>query len=108
ALDEFRTGYESLRESIARNSIFGIFDTPTFYTWFFVILLAYSIYKRNRDSLLLQMYPLGILLMCNLSPCNGYFCRYEYPIIMALPALMLFTLKLTRDNQQVTGGKELG
>ena len=108
ALDEFRTGYESLRESIARNSIFGIFDTPTFYTWFFVILLAYSIYKRNRDSLLLQMYPLGILLMCNLSPCNGYFCRYEYPIIMALPALMLFTLKLTRDKQQVTGGKELG
>lgn len=107
-LDEYRNGYESLRESIARNSIFGIFDTPTFYTWFFVILLAYSIYKRNRDSLLLQMYPSGILLMCNLSPCNGYFCRYEYPIIMALPALMLFTLRLTREKQQATGGKDLG
>lgn len=108
ALNGFRNGYESLREAIAHYAPVSIFDTPVFYTWVLIILLAYCIYKRNRGAFLLQVYPLGVLIMCNLSPCNGYFARYQYPDIMALPALLLFAILLTRRKIEPSGGNELG
>jgi hypothetical protein len=30
-----------------------------------------------------------VMLICFASPCNGYYCRYQYPLLPYLPWAML-------------------
>lgn len=91
-LDNYRSQYETLREK----TIYTPFTQAWTYAWLLMLALAYSISRKKHGAIILLAYPVGVLLICCLGPCNGFFCRYTYPLMMTLPAFFIGTLHMPR------------
>lgn len=85
SLEVYRNRYEFYRESKRWEPLVN----AATYDWMLILAIAYSISRKKRQAVILLAYPLGVLLVCCLSPCNGFFCRYTYPLMMALPVFFL-------------------
>lgn len=68
--------------------------SPT-YTWTLILLLLYGIYKKMPRAICLLIVPVMVLCMCLVSPCNGFYFRYLYPIVFVFPILipLYFSIK---------------
>lgn len=85
SLETYRNRYEFYRESKRWEPLVN----AATYDWMLILAIAYSISRKRRQAIIMLAYPLGVLLVCCLSPCNGFFCRYTYPLMMALPVFFL-------------------
>ncbi len=82
---------------------FSIMMTPAVYVWTILTLVFFGIRKRNTACCALLILPLTIILMCVLGPCNGYYTRYQYPIIIIMPFLLpAFAHFLAGDSVRVS------
>ena len=82
---------------------FSFIMTPAVYVWTIIMLFFFGIRKSNTACLALLILPLTILLMCMLSPCNGFYVRYLYPIIVIIPFLFpALAHFLARDSARVS------
>ena len=81
--------YEILRENYMYiPPIVLLMYSPT-YTWTLILLLLYGIYKKMPKAISLLIIPVLVLCMCLVSPCNGFYFRYLYPIVFIFPILIL-------------------
>ena len=87
-LEEVRNAYEKYREEFSKIPIVSLLMMPETYTWLMIVLLFYTIKHKNQKALALQVMPIVILMVCLVGPCNGYYCRYLYPIMICLPAII--------------------
>ena len=95
SLDKYRNLYQSFYEKIEKIPVVSLFVSAATYGWAILIMLFYSIYRRNKSALAINFVPLGILLMCFVGPCNGFYCRYTYPLIFTIPFIIIITLYTT-------------
>lgn len=58
------------------------------YTWILMLLLLYSIYKKMPQAIGLLVFPVLVVCMCMVSPCNGFYFRYLYPVVFVFPILI--------------------
>lgn len=87
-LNETRLKYEKVREKIAKIPIISLVMMPATYTWLLFLQFFYSIKSKNKRAVSLLVMPWIILMICLLGPCNGYYCRYLYPIMICLPGII--------------------
>lgn len=79
------------------SSTFGLrlLQSIGFYTWVFLISIAYALRERllkNTQSFILPLIPvLLVLIACCFSPVNGYL-RYAFPAIVCIPTLFILTV----------------
>ena len=85
ALNSMRLKYESAREKICSVFPFSILNSPGILTWCLLLLTLVGFYKKNYLIVALALPLWFVSLICFASPCNGYFCRYQYPIFVTLP-----------------------
>jgi len=86
--DYFDAGYREF-------PLVSFFVTPAVYVWCVIILFCYVIRKRNRQSVVLMTLPLLVFLICLVGPCNGYYGRYAFPVVTAIPLLIPMIRGLT-------------
>lgn len=87
-----RTALEHVRETIFGIQPLSIINIPGIFTWIFIIFLAFlCISSKNRGDMRWMMIIPGvvILLVCFASPMNGYYGRYQFPLVMHLPWVIL-------------------
>lgn len=83
-----REKYEDFREIFTYiPPIVLLMYSPT-YTWTLILLLLYGIYKKMPQAISLLIIPVLVLCMCLVSPCNGFYFRYLYPIVFVLPFII--------------------
>ncbi len=85
ALGAWRTGLEDLRERIFENWPFRLLNMPGMTTWILMIWAAWLIYSQKYDMMMLTVPLFAVMLICFASPCNGYYCRYQYPLLACIP-----------------------
>ena len=62
----------------------GILFHQGFYTWLILIFCAYALYKKMTYGLIASVPLIVHILICIVSPVNGYF-RYYMPILFIMP-----------------------
>lgn len=79
---------------IGESSVFGIFYRAGVFAIGLVIILLFSLIRKNKDILPMVIFCFVIILTCIYSPIVNYF-RYSYIYIMIIPLLlpMLFIKK---------------
>lgn len=95
SLRSARTNYENFRETFMYIPPFILLIYSPTYTWTLILLLLYGIYKKMPQAVSLLIVPVMVLCTCLVSPCNGYFFRYLYPIVFVFPILipLYFSIK---------------
>ncbi len=88
-LDNYRHGLESVRERVFEAYPFRLLNMPGMTTWFLLIWVFWLIYSGKTEHLMLAVPLLVVMLICFASPCNGYYCRYQYPLLPYLPWAIL-------------------
>ena len=99
-LDSFRQGFENLRESIFQYYPFRLINMPGTTTWMLIIWAFFLIYTRQFQALMLTIPLFVVMMICIASPCNGYYCRYQYPLLWYMPWAMLVGGNLKKSNGQ--------
>ncbi len=90
ALAPWRQGYETLREKTFGLPVLSILKSSAAYVWALILLVFYSIKRRNAYAFALLLPLLFILGVCLLGPVNGTYFRYLYGISISLPAVFFF------------------
>ena len=85
----FRQGLENLRERVFETYPFRLLNMPGMTTWFLLIWAFWLIYRKHNDLLMLTVPLFVVMLICFASPCNGYYCRYQYPLLAYIPWAVL-------------------
>ena len=88
-LRSYRQGLENLRERIFETYPFRWLNMPGMTTWILVAWAFWLITARRYDILMLTVPLFVVMLICFASPCNGYYCRYQYPLLAYMPWAML-------------------
>ncbi len=98
ALNELRTHYELLRETIVSLPILSALVTPAFYAWILILWFFYCIRKKELRGLACMIPLLLVVLICVASPVNGWYTRYIFPVAFSLPGALLGGLWITRQS----------
>lgn len=69
---------------------------PATYFYVLIVCLLYSIYKRQKNEILVETYLFLYFLTCFLSPCA--IIRYIYAIIVCVPVIV--SLKFKNDKRE--------
>lgn len=96
---------------VAQNAItqlpgVSLLITSAVYQWIMLILIGYIIAKKQYRYLVAYVPMLSILLVNLAGPTNGSYFRYEYPIAMCLPYIVIWTLHwigIQHTPHQTTG-----
>ena len=88
-LRSFRLGMENVRERVFESYPFRLINMPGMTTWFLLIWAFWLIYSGKTEHLMLAVPLFIVMLICFASPCNGYYCRYQYPLLAYLPWAIL-------------------
>ncbi|MCD7802160.1 MAG: DUF6020 family protein [Clostridiales bacterium] len=65
-------------------------------TWVFFLLAGYLTYRKNWREILVFAAPAINIVICILSPVNGY-PRYAMPSLACIPLLVMWTILVTRE-----------
>ncbi|MBQ7437807.1 MAG: hypothetical protein IJV30_10885 [Oscillospiraceae bacterium] len=88
-LRSFRNGMENVRERVFETYPFRLINMPGMTTWFLLTWVFWLVYSGKTEYLMLAVPLLIVMLVCFASPCNGYYCRYQYPLLAYLPWAIL-------------------
>lgn len=93
---------DTFYDKLSSFPLISLMMTPASYNWLLIIMFAYGIKNRQRRSTVcvLLVIPILVMLICILGPCNGYYGRYSYPIVVLMPLLIPMYLNIiSRDFQ---------
>lgn len=98
--DEWRDGYEKLREGIAKLPIISVLSSAASYNWILISLIFYYI-QRGRKKELALLAPLCIQLLISLAgSTNGWYFRYTYPIAICIPVVLLLCPHMSEEFKE--------
>ncbi len=95
---EIRTNYEFLRSKMDAIPIYNMLVNPALYVWAIVLCVFYGFKKGNLKVLALLTVPCCMILIRLVGPCNGQYCRYMYPLMVALPYIVPMVFSLTKND----------
>ena len=85
ALQGLRDLADSMKEWLCESSPLSVMMTTSLYPFFTILLLCYSLRKRNPIRISMALIPLIVLLVCMTGPTNGVHSRYIFPLALIWP-----------------------
>lgn len=98
-LQRERRMYDSLRRQILSSPICSWIIDPSFYTWTALIVLFWLLGQRSWKGFVLMIPMLVNIAVLMVGPVNGYYGRYEFPLMMYLPFLLCLSVYLVRNRE---------
>lgn len=88
--------YQKLQEYVMRLPIISVLSCPAIYTW--IVLLAVFFCFDDKNLLSYWILPFVTMVLLLFGPTNGYYGRYQFPIIISLPFLLLSFLNRSSNK----------
>ena len=99
ALELSHFEYEYVLSLIFHLPFFSLLMIPAVYSWTVIVLFIRSVQRKNKAAFLAVVFPLVMQLMITLGPCNGTYGRYQYPIILSLPAILAMYISAVKGQE---------
>lgn len=99
SLNILRDELELLREDIFKLPILDLIQTPALYTWTILALMFFCIRERSRKGIVFLVPALTHILVLVSGPTNGYYGRYQVPMVVYLPIAVIILMKIIRSDQ---------
>lgn len=87
-----RTQIQNQIQWIRNLPVIQYFFNTGIYNWIFIIIVGYTLYKRNYETVVFSIPLFMALVFCFLSPVNAYI-RYMNPLIVSLPIYFGIAIK---------------
>lgn len=97
---EIRTNYEFFRSKLDALPVYNMLVNPALYVWVIMLCAFYCLKKGNLKALALLMVPCCMILIRLVGPCNGQYCRYMYPLMVAMPYIVPMVFSLINMSQK--------
>ncbi len=97
-LNDARNSFEMLREDIFNLPLLFLLKSPAFYIWAALLFLCYCLRRKCLPGIIYCAPMFVQLLIFITGPTNGYYCRYEYPMLIYLPVVLVLGLKLLENH----------
>lgn len=94
-----RKWYDKAMNGMKKIPGFDILFTAAFYSWTVILFLFWAARRKNRKGCVLFCLPAVIYGVCLLSPCNGYYNRYQYPVMLIIPFIILAALQFGNGSR---------
>ena len=93
--NDARIFYENIRDNFTYVPPIILLMFSATYTWTIILLMFYGIYKKIPQALCMLIMPAVLVVMCLFGPCNGFYGRYLYPVLIIFPFMIVlyFSLK---------------
>lgn len=92
-----RTTIQNIHQTIEKLPGIGYLYSCGFYTWIVLFLCAVLLASKHYKECLVFFPTLASIAVNCVSPVNAYF-RYQLPIIVVVPLLLLYTLVIIRKS----------
>ena len=84
-LNGLRNYADDTQTWLSEFSPLSVFMITSLYPSFVILLLCYSIRKRDRIMISMTLIPFIVLLVCLTGPTNGNYSRYTFPLALIWP-----------------------
>lgn len=102
AADSLRQTLESVRETYFKNPLLAVLQQPAVYVWLAILCIVYAIRGRSLVGFVFTAPMLIQILVFITGPTNGYYARYEFPMLIYLPVvLVLLPCIVQRDTHEL-------
>lgn len=98
-LNTIRLEYENVLFLLFQLPFLSLLMMSPVYTWTVIVLFIRSVQRKNKAAFLAVVFPLVMQLMITLGPCNGTYGRYQYPIILSLPAILAMYISAVKEQE---------
>lgn len=85
--DKGRAVLETWYKTVLDLPLIKLLYRPAAYVWVLLISLLFVIKYKRYQAFLISSFPIGVLIICFLSPVNGAI-RYTLPIVVTLPIVL--------------------
>ena len=99
SLWEARNSLEAVREDIFSLPALSFLNMPAFYTWGAILYFFYFLRRKSWKGVLFSVPMLVQMLIFITGPTNGFYCRYEFSMLLYLPVVWVFSLAASRRRQ---------
>ena len=100
ALELTHFEYEYVLSLLFHLPFFSLLMIPAVYTWTVIALFICSVQRKNKAAFVAVVFPLVMQFMITLGPCNGTYGRYQYPIILSLPAILAMYISAVKEQKK--------
>ena len=97
--DTARETLEMVREDFFSMPVWSLLNKPAPYTWMAILFILYCFRRKSLLGFIFGMPMIVQMLIFITGPTNGYYCRYEYPMVIYLPTVFIFGLHLIKSTQ---------
>ena len=98
--DTARDSLELTREDAFWTPVVSLLNKPAPYIWAAILFILYCLRRRSLLGFIFSMPMLVQMLIFITGPTNGYYCRYEYPMVVYLPIVIVTGVYLIRHTQK--------
>ena len=92
ALSRARDALEKIRDTAYSVLPLSLFNGSGVVAWVMMIMTAWILSRRKKEKLAMLIPLWVVFILCLFSPCNGSYGRYQYPIFIALPWILVLCL----------------
>lgn len=90
--------YQKIRDKMNQFPLLDIFTQPALYTWTLFIMIAYCVYRKSYRGFVFLTIGIMQVAFFILGPTNGYYGRYQLPMMVYLPIMVAFLMLLLRSE----------
>lgn len=87
--DTARKTLETVRETFYSLPVVSLLNKPAPYVWIALLFIVYCCRKKSLVGFIFSMPMIVQILIFITGPTNGYYCRYEYPMLVYLPLVVV-------------------
>ena len=103
-LDGLRDFADDTQTWLCESSPLSVLMMSSLYPSLVLLMLCYSLRRRDRVMTSVCLIPFLVLLVCLAGPTNGTYSRYTFPLALVLPAYIPILrpgMKKRRETESV-------
>lgn len=99
--EHLRMLLEQYREAFFKSPLLSLVYQSAVYTWLAILCIVYALRKRSLAGFVCTAPMVVQLLVFITGPTNGYYCRYQFPMLNYLPVVLVLLPRMLRNETEM-------
>lgn len=97
--EDLRTLLEQYRDTIFQSPVLSLVYQSAIYTWLAILCIVYTLRKRSLAGFVGTMPMVVQILIFITGPTNGYYGRYQFPMLIYLPMVLVLLPRMLASEK---------